>query len=91
MLRDWSLINKPDRRTPCRGALEEWASELEKRSLLRPRITWDPALHRPHQEQSLPNRCELDVGYDGNVVRQVVSHEVLPTVNCDATEPGTML
>jgi hypothetical protein len=88
MLRDWDLIIKPEDAV----GLEEWASELEKRSLLPPRITWDPALHRPHQDQSLLNRCELDVGYDdGNVVRQVVSHEVLPTVNCDATEPGTML
>jgi hypothetical protein len=76
MLRDWSLVNKPE----DTFRLEEWANELKKRSLLTLRITWDLTLQHPHHDKYLLNRCGVGV-YVGSVFGQVGGeHELLGTV-----------
>jgi hypothetical protein len=48
MLRDCRVLNKPE----DAEKLEAWAGEMERRSMLPPRLSWEPSLNQGQELQS---------------------------------------
>ena len=65
MLRNWSLLNKPE----VTVKLEGWANELERRSMLPPRLTWEGAAPCYPGSSRVPSRDCSGMLSSGNVIR----------------------